>query len=518
MLLCVALVPLLFAAYTHQAWEDYYITLRSSQNLAEGHGLVYQVGEKVHTFTSPLGVLVPALGFKLTGGDLGALWFLRIVSALAVAATAALVLRHAHEHGWSRGAGLFAVVAGLLEAKIVACTVNGMEAGFLVFFTALAWTELLRPAGPRRLVLAAAYAGLMWTRPDACVLAAAMTIAAALFTAKTAPGGWRAWSGAVVSGILLGGLLYAPWFLWAWHYYGSPIPQTIIAKSIYAPKLSLTRILLAPWNCLVNRTALDVIYMPMYALGGWPDAVFLFGKVFARLAAFAWILPGVPRPARAASFALLLGGVYLQQIMPYPWYFPPWTLLGAIGLAGAGGALLARVGPRFTSSARIVAGVTAGLIVGLTVAQGWSARVQQDLIEEHGRKQIGLWLREHAAPGDTVFLEPIGYIGYFSRLKILDYPGLVAPEVSNIIRSGGRGGYARLIDDLRPNWLVLRPYELAQQNLMNSPTLAAYTPIELWSQRSKIDAHTFLPGRPWVEFDAEFVVFQRKPDAPVKGP
>src|SRR5437762_13650216 len=47
--------------YTNHAWEDYYITLRSSRNLLEGNGLVYNAGDRLHTFTSPLGVLIPAL-------------------------------------------------------------------------------------------------------------------------------------------------------------------------------------------------------------------------------------------------------------------------------------------------------------------------------------------------------------------------------------------------------------------------------------------------------------------------
>jgi hypothetical protein len=55
------LVPLLYALYTGHIWEDYFITFRHSQNLCEGHGLVYRPGERVHGFTSPLGTLLPAL-------------------------------------------------------------------------------------------------------------------------------------------------------------------------------------------------------------------------------------------------------------------------------------------------------------------------------------------------------------------------------------------------------------------------------------------------------------------------
>jgi hypothetical protein len=511
--LATLIVPLLFAAYTHEAWEDYYITLRSSRNLAEGHGLVYQIGEKVHTFTSPLGVLVPALGFKLTGGDVGALWFLRALSALALAASAMLLLKHTRALQWPRLAAGLAIVLGLLEAKVVACSINGMETAFLVFFATLAWTELVRDAGPRWRWLALAYAGLMWTRPDACVLAAAMTLAATLFRPRTpsrATTPQLTWYRAVLTAILLGGLLYAPWFLWAWHYYGSPVPQTIIAKSIYTPGFSVTRILLAPWHCLVSHTSLDDIFMPIYARNGWPAVLGLIGGALARVAAFLWVIPALPRPTRAASFALLLGGVYLQQILPYPWYFAPWTLLGALALAGAGAALLRVPRPAVQRTTRVLVGVTAGIVVAVMLAQAWSARLQQHLIEDQGRRQIGLWLRDHARAGDTVFLEPIGYIGYFSQLKILDFPGLTAPEVSRIVRGGGRGGYARLIDDLRPSWLVLRPYEIQQQNLQDSGKLAGYDAVGFWTQREKVDAIAFLPGRSWLEFDAEFVVYHRK--------
>jgi len=60
-------LALLFAAYTRHAWEDYYITYRCSKNLATGHGLVYTVGERVHAFTSPLNVLIPAALSVMTG-------------------------------------------------------------------------------------------------------------------------------------------------------------------------------------------------------------------------------------------------------------------------------------------------------------------------------------------------------------------------------------------------------------------------------------------------------------------
>src|SRR5262249_19711036 len=72
-----------YILYTGHIWEDYLITFRFSKNLVEGNGLVYNLGERLHGFTSPLGVLLPALGYWLTGNDQSALWFFRIFSIAA---------------------------------------------------------------------------------------------------------------------------------------------------------------------------------------------------------------------------------------------------------------------------------------------------------------------------------------------------------------------------------------------------------------------------------------------------
>ena len=268
-------VPMLFAFITHQVWEDYYITFRSSKNLVDGHGLVFQIGERVHTFTSPLLVLAPALGQWTTGNETGALWFLRAVSSLSLAAAAWLLALHfIKDHRFSLSALGLAFVLGLLDGKTIAFATNGMETGLLVFFTLLTWRELNRPSSCRWPVLATGYAGLMWTRPDAVVLAAAMTASVWLFGRRddqNAPPPVRP----VLVAIAIGALFYAPWIAWAWSFYGSPVPHTIPAKANFTPEgLSLVRILTAPVRMLISSTGLDDIFTPSYYyFGGWPAGV-----------------------------------------------------------------------------------------------------------------------------------------------------------------------------------------------------------------------------------------------------
>src|SRR3989344_7211058 len=82
-----------FALYSSHAWEDYYITFRVANNLAEGNGLVFTVGERVHAFTSPFAVLT--LGFLsfIMPSDESVLWAFRVFSAAALSAAAVFMYK-----------------------------------------------------------------------------------------------------------------------------------------------------------------------------------------------------------------------------------------------------------------------------------------------------------------------------------------------------------------------------------------------------------------------------------------
>ncbi len=512
MALAAAAITLAFAVTTNQVWEDYYITFRISRNLVEGHGLVYQVGERVHAFTSPLGVLLPALGLWITGSDAGALLFFRVLGAAALAGAAVLVAVHGRDHGWNRSSLWFVFILGILNTKTVAFAANGKETGLLVYFAVLAWRELTRPAGPCWPALALGYGGLMWTRPDACILATAMTAGWWIFGVHSIEiNARRVWWRKVGAALIAGGVLYAPWFLWAWHYYGSPVPQTIVAKAGMMPEgLSLFRIVLAPLRCLMEDTGLDGVFAPAYCFAqNWPRDLISALRLLARLSAFLWIIPSLPRPVRAASLAVLTGGVYFHQINPYPWYCAPWTLLASVALAGASETLCTRLSGSIRTVGFITVRMVAAVSLGLLFAVTYSSRIQQHYIEDEGRHQIGLWLHAHATSGDTVFLESLGYIGYFSQLKMLDVPGLSAPEVSRLIRSGRRD-YASLIGALRPSWVVIRPHEYFGHHLNENGGLRDYVLVHHWNVRPALDAISFLPSRGLLEFDAEYLVFKRQ--------
>lgn len=134
---------------------------------------------------------------------------------------------------------------------------------------------------------------------------------------------------------------------------------------------------------------------------------------------------------------------------------------------------------------------------------------QQQITEEAGRKQIGLWLKEHAKPTDTVFLEPLGYIGYYSQLKTYDHPGLSSVEVSSLIKSGTKT-YGALIAALKPDWVVLRPHEIRAYGLGEHEVMKEYEAVVASDRRDLVTAIPFLPGRGLIEFDSVFLVYHRR--------
>jgi hypothetical protein len=146
--------------------------------------------------------------------------------------------------------------------------------------------------------------------------------------------------------------------------------------------------------------------------------------------------------------------------------------------------------------------------------------VQQELIEDGLRRPIGLWLHEHAkTPGDTVLLEPLGYISYFSGLKMFDYPGLSSREMVAARRRLGLEHENLAFVELKPDWMVLRPFEFEQNILVDQSQLRVlYEPLGVFDRRKEVAAVHWLPGRGYLEVDQTFVLFRRKPDVTAVEP
>lgn len=513
-------LALAFALFTDHVWEDYYITYRSSKNLATGHGLVFNHGDRLHTFTSPLGVLLPAVASLLTANssDTAALWIFRLMCLSAIGGAAALLLAVARRLALPALAAGFVVLAVATDAKSLDFAINGMETAFMLLFLAYALWAHLAP-GPRQwLHLGAAWAGLMWTRPDSFIYIGLVGAAVWLFNDPARTGATRRGLLALYfKAALVTTALYGPWLAWAHGYYGTAVPHTIVAKGAQsggfsAGKRFLENFWQLPWKIWQGASAADGAFLPSYfGLGPWPGWAQPFARALATIASVAWLLPRVRFETRAASFAFFFAAAYLSYVpyFPFPWYFPSTFLLAAValgGLAAQGAAHSVRLVRGFTAAA-----VALVLVAGIALTWGTARqmRAQQIYVETGNRRVIGEWLQQHAAPGDSVFMEPLGYIGFFSGLKTYDWPGMSSREVVEARFLVGPL-WRELICYLEPTWLVLRTNGDGDLSYVSSDLNATnYEAVRDFSRLDEI-LKLDVPGRRLLEFDGAFRLYRRK--------
>ncbi|MBO0953050.1 hypothetical protein, partial [Fibrella forsythiae] len=322
-------VPLLFALYTQHAWEDWYITFRASKNLALGNGLVFQPGERLHTFTSPLGTLIPALLAWLTGGqaDEAVLWLFRGLNCVLSGLTGLLtwqIGRALHRFSFTTW---FMLLLLAVDAKLIDNSINGMETAIVVFFLTLTVHSLVITRQGRYLALA--MAGLMWSRPDGFMYVSGLLMGILIWGNRLAPDASRSsWFGLILRAGLLALLLYAPWLAWASWYYGTPIPNTVVAKGI-GVSASLGELLGSmaafPLEALFGaKGRLHLLFTPTYPeFGGWPLRLYTVSKGLTLLAIGYWLIPKVSTWGKVFSLMAFISVLYLSTIKyPYPWYIP----------------------------------------------------------------------------------------------------------------------------------------------------------------------------------------------------
>lgn len=519
--LTAALIPLLYILYTGHIWEDFFITFKFSRNLAEGNGLVYEPGIRVHGFTSPLGVLLPALCYLLAPDRtyVGALWLFRILFCIpAFAGGGYFVIRTflSEKDGQTtkvvKIAAVIAALFYLVEAKSVIFSVNGMETAFMLLF--LAWGFFLLQQGIENkwLLTGLAWGGLMWSRPDSCVYVAALMLTTFFFAEDRK----KAFIG-IIKAALVTTAVYLPWFAWTWIYYGTPVPHTITAKGSQLFTGGMLNFVLR-W---FSHTSW--VFAPVYPhFGGWPKIIGIFAALLSIFCLFYWLVPiknktsdnkedNLGKIAKTGSFFFFLMSFYLGfMTFPYPWYFPPVAMVGCITITAATFHLFKRLKdePRRIHYPVFINAVILIVCAYLLLMTSFQMRIQQDLIENRTRTVIGKWLKENKQPEDRIFLEPLGYIGYFSEGKMLDYPGLCSPDVVKLLKEK-KLNRATVIPELQPEWLVLRPFEV--QELLEMPFFRRdYELAKEFNVGPELKKLKYVPGRPYLGYDSYYLVIKRK--------
>jgi len=463
--LLAVFLRLFFWFYTQRTWEDALITVQHAENAARGLGLTHtpQAGAPLHGFTSPISVLIPFLGEFLHPGF--GLPLLKLLSALLGGMSVWLGMRIAHLLGVSRGCAV--AVGGFLaiEHHQILFGMAGMETQAVVAILLFSFFVLF-DLNPKAVGISLGLC--MLARPDFIFwLAIVFGLVAR-----------RCWIQrrfrpllAVSAGVAL---VYGPWLLFTTSYYGSPVPNTILAKAYGYNNHWYASIPLQELPIRLLWRVPKLIFGslgPAYGGNGFGFQLFAdHGLVACAVVLLA--APGCRVALRRKDTAglglcgfILVYALYYMFAMTYVygWYSVP--LAAATILASALGTdLLIRsiVSPALFD--RITYCVALGYLTLMAVYIPVTFRGErqvQEFVENGNRKPIGEYLAAVMAPDQTVGSESLGYIGYYSRRIVYDYPGLCSRKVTQYVRDNPEHrGLLEMVHAFRPDYLVLRSEEV----------------------------------------------------------
>ncbi|MCG8349765.1 MAG: hypothetical protein MI924_18520 [Chloroflexales bacterium] len=439
--LWTALVALgLFALFYQRGFDDPYITYRYADNLSAGRGFVYNVGERVLSTTTPLYALLLAglgrigLDVPLVSNAIGCL-------GLALSGLAFWRLGQVWRLPVAGGVGL--LLYPCFSLLIVTLGAESILYITLILFGFLACAEERYRWAAVLLALAAL------TRADGLVAAGTgglyilITRLAPVRSAWDRLCSWDWYARLPWLALLVYGAILLPWFVFATWYFGAPFPATLAAKQQQG-QMALSRDFLtgllgqvrAYWN------------LPFYQLHFGLAAI---GLVYGIARQRHWLL--IP------AWCLLYAAAYtFLGVSGYFWYYAP-LVAGFIALIGLGVAAVHRAMAHIVSRQWAMAGALL-LLLGLLTPQlnGLATFRHTTDTRLSIYRATGEWIRDHTPTDASVGVLEVGIIGYYAQRQMIDFAGLIQPDVALQLLPDSTYEDAAIwvVQRYRPTYLVLQ--------------------------------------------------------------
>jgi arabinofuranosyltransferase len=426
--LALVLVVVRLSSFDAFVQDDAYISLRYARNLVEGHGLVFNPGERVEGYSNFSWTLMMA-GSMAAGLD--ALRVQRIFGAVCGAGLVVLlpflsrVVRGHWRPAWDGLAALFLSTSITLGAW----SGSGLEAAF---FSLSGWLGFLAVVVGRPWLAAGALSVALLTRPEAPLFVAVAGLYVLLQARFEQRHSWRSYLlplGAI-------GAVLVAYHGWRLSYFGYPFPNTYYVKGaggltmaefgwlniqkLWAFDYNGTLILLAPLALIPKRgrsaTAAMVAFVAAYLLyqikvGG--DQLPLFRLHLTAL------------PAQMLLAARALEGLHdLSRVVLKEKYLPHQAAIAPILVA-------------------LLAAPMAWDVVS-PYALPTDFNTVRPLDRAHG--EVGRYLQEHSEPGDIAVAQDMGVIPWHAPdVVFVDVMGLVDETVALVRYANHYSPYVRYL-------------------------------------------------------------------------
>ena len=435
----------LYILFSRWAYDDPFITFRYAQNLRQGLGFVYNPGEQVQSTTTPLFAILLAV-LSYLWDDLPQLAvFIGCVSL----AFSGLVLWQLAKLWKTPRAGWAGLVLYPTFSMVLATL--GSETPLYLALCLGAWVGY---ESKKYLLTSVCLALAVLTRSDALVVVGILAIDYLVNVRSAIP--WSA--------LLLFFALTAPWLIFSSTYFGSWVPATLFAKQQQAIMSGENYSFVSGFILqLQNFSALYQYWLEgLLGLGG-----VLFVAIHFR---------------RALVFLLWAPLYFLAYanlgVTRYFWYYAPLApaFIAAVGLG------LTALGSKFF--AKVALGFTVGLMFLLSFAQ------LNDLVKLSQNPDtriaiyhdIGQWLQSNTLSDASVGALEVGMIGYYAQRRMIDFAGLLQPDIAMQLKPNATYEDAALwaVDHYHPDYLVL--YDKTMPRLEQDYVTQHCVPVQHYSK------------------------------------
>jgi len=455
--LIISLILLFHVNYLRFVCDDAFISFRYAKNFVEGHGLVYNIGEKVEGYSNFLWTLLLSLFMKI---GLDPVMMSQILGVLFSLATVFLLLRlnkrlYPDENLFNYLAPLFLASCGAYAAW----STGGLETSFFTFLVLLGSFFFISGLAESKHL---AYSGISFalvcmTRLDGFILAGvsfAFLLYLLVIKKRVEAKSLALWT----LSFLIPFLLY---FFWRWSYYGKAFPNTFYIKVAGAAYYSQGLVYLLSF---VERFWIWFMVIPLLFLGKGM-------KLNANLKIV--VLYFTSMILVFSCYVVYVGGDFMDMFRFFVPILPFFFFLVQEGFRG----MYRYPQPFSNRKQRMSLIATEILLVGLAVFvlvspsketnKAWHRKDIDSIamLRETALiwSKVGLMFRGMAKPGETLSTSAAGAIPYYSGLYTIDELGLTLGSLSDLrVREVQRPGHVMRVTDefllsRRPTYFIGHP-------------------------------------------------------------
>jgi hypothetical protein len=420
----------IYLVFKYWGYDDPFITFRYARNLANNAGFVYNPGERILSTTTPLYTLI------LTGAAVSGL---KIPAAASFLSGLFIALGGVALWDLGRSWNSFGVRwTGLLLYPTFPLILSTISSETPIYLAFILGAFAFYARGRYNLTgLTAALATLL--RPDgilvACVLGAHFLVS----RRQKIP--WSALSLFVVA--------TSAWVIFAWSYFGSPLPITLAAKQLQN-SLEVSQDFAHGFIRVITWYSSNWHYLIEATLA-------LLGLVWGLLKNRLWLL-------LFGWTALYFLAYSILGVSSYFWYYAPLVpgFVAAIGL-GVDGTI--QIGTKFlggsnNNRSKILTITLTTIVCIIGIQQLVTLAEISKNIDPRMKiyRAVGEWLNNNTAPDATIGTLEVGIIGFFAEREMIDFAGLIQPDIAAQLRNAENYESAAFwaVTHYQPDYLVLQ--------------------------------------------------------------